>query len=766
MISKINKISNYRIFKNWSNSDRNIDFKRVNLIYGLNGSGKSTLVNLLNEAKTDKAWSAGLEIVHSTENGELIQQSFDSELLANIQIFNKQFIDENIAFSNNEGPFANSLVTIGKEPIELIKDKKSTIEQIASLEEKIRENLEDSRNIEEIKNKLISEFARNMRNRFSRLGRKFTSMSYDASLVKKMLETEQKKLSDAEYQEHLIMTNQKNINHQVLPALTQIVNVTEFQEYLDHLLTEDKERTYSFLGLNIGEIDWIKIGNHLHQSREFCLYCRNQITDERKTELNSIFDTNTKLFIDKISACLNILQIKKKSAESFFQDLPKEEFLADNLKNNYSLLINEIKNYLIQISEIIDILIINFENKLKNPFASINLNIILPNYPTTYVEKLIEIVDVNNAKAAKLEEEIYASALAIESSELVDLKISDDSHKISLKNLTEERTVFNEQLEKLNFKLNEIEASEFASDNLRIELNAEVRSLTGNNDLKFEYQEKGKYRIMRGEEPAHNLSEGERTALAFIYFLKRLKSGEITKLPFIAIIDDPIASLDSGIIHGVSAHTWTDLVMQKEMCEQLFVLTHNFEFFRLILNSLISIKKKLRSKIIGDFAILELRKSYSNNARSDVVINDLSNSELDFSKFRSEYVFYFWRLANDYVAYCEKPTILTEIDAEATLPNLCRKLLEGFMAFKCPEEIGNFRKQCERVLEPVIENVNRIKLTMFLNAFSHHEESDVSAQIATNEVLPILKMIFEAMREIDSTHYDSMVVTIGLDPLA
>ena len=46
LIRKIERIKNYRIFQNWQ-PDGDIEFARVNLIYGQNGSGKSTFASLL-----------------------------------------------------------------------------------------------------------------------------------------------------------------------------------------------------------------------------------------------------------------------------------------------------------------------------------------------------------------------------------------------------------------------------------------------------------------------------------------------------------------------------------------------------------------------------------------------------------------------------------------------------------------------------------------------------------------------------------------------
>jgi ABC-type molybdenum transport system ATPase subunit/photorepair protein PhrA len=46
-LTKIEKIKDYHIFKDFTWDDSIPEFKRYNLIYGWNGSGKTTIANLL-----------------------------------------------------------------------------------------------------------------------------------------------------------------------------------------------------------------------------------------------------------------------------------------------------------------------------------------------------------------------------------------------------------------------------------------------------------------------------------------------------------------------------------------------------------------------------------------------------------------------------------------------------------------------------------------------------------------------------------------------
>ena len=95
-----------------------------------------------------------------------------------------------------------------------------------------------------------------------------------------------------------------------------------------------------------------------------------------------------------------------------------------------------------------------------------------------------------------------------------------------------------------------------------------------------------RFQLMRNDIPAKNLSEGERTAIAYAFFLIKLK--EATDLSDLVVyIDDPVSSLDSNHIFQINAVTkefffWYDPAEQKTKLtvKQLFISTHNFEIGR------------------------------------------------------------------------------------------------------------------------------------------------------------------------------------------
>ncbi|MDP3952988.1 AAA family ATPase [Microbacterium sp.] len=89
-----------------------------------------------------------------------------------------------------------------------------------------------------------------------------------------------------------------------------------------------------------------------------------------------------------------------------------------------------------------------------------------------------------------------------------------------------------------------------------------------------------------GELQEHSLSEGERTFIAFLYYFHLLagrasESDESYRI--LAVIDDPISSLDSDVLFVVGAlvrHLIGRAVSGEDRIEQVLVLTHNVYFHK------------------------------------------------------------------------------------------------------------------------------------------------------------------------------------------
>ena len=72
---------------------------------------------------------------------------------------------------------------------------------------------------------------------------------------------------------------------------------------------------------------------------------------------------------------------------------------------------------------------------------------------------------------------------------------------------------------------------------------------------------------------AKRLSEGEKTAITFLYFVVGLQDQDFDLAEGIVVIDDPISSLDSSSVY----QAFSFLKNAVKDARQIFLLTHNFD---------------------------------------------------------------------------------------------------------------------------------------------------------------------------------------------
>ncbi|MGO1696147.1 MAG: AAA family ATPase, partial [Arthrobacter sp.] len=318
-------------------------------------------------------------------------------------------------------------------------------------------------------------------------------------------------------------------------------------------------------------------------------------------------------------------------------------------------------------------------------------------------------------------------------------------------------------------------------------LNQRLHILLGRSDIRIVPVEEGRYAIYRDGSPALHLSEGECTALALLYFVKSLSTQGRNRSEQIVVIDDPVSSLDDNFAIGASSLLWAELVQpsacgcgqpvaclcnQKPVrdCGQVFLMTHNFELFKIWANQLDRLPNSA-PKEKRDFKILELQAQAQ---KVDVGVvrrvptwRDWGSDKKDKAlrtRLRSEYHYLFWRSARTLIDCGDRPTIEQEMDAAVILPNVCRRLLEGFLSFRFPEQMGDFRVQMQTALDGMDDGLTRQRLVTYLHHYSHNERVETGRGISRPEAVHILHAVFELIRKEDKEHFVAMCRALKLEP--
>jgi len=157
----------------------------------------------------------------------------------------------------------------------------------------------------------------------------------------------------------------------------------------------------------------------------------------------------------------------------------------------------------------------------------------------------------------------------------------------------------------------------------------------------------------------YSLSDGEKTALSFAYFLSKtrheiLENEEENLANYLVVIDDPISSLDENRLFS------TALLIKEffgQDSNQLFVLSHNLVFLKFIGNILDKKNEEREDFLIENGSISGLPKALQNYQTSYFhkikKIQGFLNKDIDYES------------------------------AKEFLPNHIRIVLETFLSFKC-----------------------------------------------------------------------------------
>ena len=103
------------------------------------------------------------------------------------------------------------------------------------------------------------------------------------------------------------------------------------------------------------------------------------------------------------------------------------------------------------------------------------------------------------------------------------------------------------------------------------------------------------------------------------------------------------------------------------------------------------------------------------------------------------------------------------LEQNYVLPNMARRMLEAFLAFRLPQISGGLGQKLEAI---PFDEVKKLRLLRFLHTHSHNiavgePEHDLTALA---EGPAVLKDLLEMMESLDGAHYTAMVQLV--DPLA
>ncbi len=747
MIKKITKIKNLGIFENWKPATE-FSFTKYNLLYGWNGSGKSTLSKLFRaielKQSIDEYKKCEFEIELIDEQGSSINQSFETPVPI-IKVFNQSFIKANTELEKGE---AKSIIYIGKENTDLKKE----IDALIIEHKKIGEDFFKAIELYKSSTKTEDEFYKNAGETLRAFFRNtiFSNSNYDKRDTLRIWQQikDEPSLKDCVLKDNIFenkktfIAQNKSVGKITLKynTITTGFDDTLYKEVCDIVRTKPVIKTIERLKKNNDIANWVQKGieiHHNHQSNN-CEFCGKQLDDEKLAELSEHFNQEFKNLQNAITA-------KKAEIQKFYLKeltVNKQLFYSeyhikiDETVDRINECVREIKKGLDFYNQLLDS---KFQNPIKTDFTTKNIGSTWDIFYNQEIEILNAIIEHQNKRVDEFEKEAEECKLQLEKHFVAEKAITDNfknllgSIIIQQKDKDEKRVadskmemdIYNKQLQLQN-------------DLLPIDLiNKNLHKFLARNDISLTKDEDGGYLLKRGNFIALNLSEGEKTAIALVYFIVKLNENDNNVKDSIIVFDDPISSFDSN--HLFNAFTF--ITENCKESKQLFVLTHNFWFFKLVRDWM----QKKNKKDKNATAIIK-------STFYEIKYGDIIPANQSLLSYHSEYHYVFKKLFD-----FKLNQNLTQDDS-FTLANAARRVLESFSAFKKPDEAG-IQGALTMAKSKGVDAATTEKIYYFLNKYSHLDRIETHENTIENiehEGTTIVNDILNIINKIDPDHFKSM----------
>ncbi|MFT4800260.1 MAG: wobble nucleotide-excising tRNase [Flavobacteriaceae bacterium] len=768
MINRIETIKDFGVYKNfsWSSVTGLKNFNHKNLFYGWNYSGKTTVSRIFSSLRDKK--------IHDSYNKSFFKVNtsagdFDSTNLQNfpfeILVFNSDYIKDNLNFSIHKDEISESktiLFEVGDNVIytEKIKEFKNKIDLINGTEVTVGKKIPYLKTIDDFEiydrstSGKFTHFAKEIK--IDHFGSEidFTKANLKPIVFKvkhnlsEFIITDKKKL--AQLKAIVLSKEPKEVLEEVSYHSTYEALIKSVNDLL--IKIPDKKQLDKILDSNSEVYAWVKKGKELHSKSDKCLFCDNEIKPSRFQYLTEFFNSEA----STIKEGVNNLKVQIIDEEN---NLNQINFPSSG--NDLNL--GYIDEYL-SLKKELDKIFISYKKHLKTLALKLNLKLSKSLHVrvddvkefdfsliTNKIEQLNNVIRNNNdfSKGFKHrienERNIYKNHL-----------IASFLKREKYLNKEKKNNSAIEQIEKLNTQVSDYEEQIHFYESKKVS-DAEgalrytyfIRSFLNRNDIEIILEPTSKkFLLLRGGENASNLSEGEKTAIAFSHFLVTIKSLESKGVfkDYIVFIDDPISSLDGNHIFQINSILKEMLFSNdnpggewKLKCLQLFFSTHNFEFFNLL--------KELPMEKPSKESKYYIERSFTDNT------TNIKELPAILDKYKSEYHYLFKEIYE--FNKLRKPL---KSDKLLLIPNTLRRFLEMYTLTRYPSD-QNVDTRAARIFTPEFSK----RICKPFHYFSHLDNIDrIGKQSEYVADIPVAcKELIKQIKK-DELHFEALEKAITL----
>lgn len=747
-LTRITKIRGHRVFRDFAWPGDLHAFGQFNVIYGWNGCGKTTLSSLLSHVQNATALTEGELELEFDGSTKITGAELASSAVPQMRVFNRDFINAILSSTGGIAP----IYFLGEGSVQTQKEVDTLKTDLGIAHTKLAAANVDKTNAET----KLDEFCKDKAKLIKELlttGNSTTYNNYDKRKFKQSVQA-----LDALRAASAVLTEEQKVplrsrkDAQPKPAIGEVsapsVDLGALTQEVDALVARSiVAQTLDELTVNANLSAWIERGLALHSgdhASDTCRFCQQPLLATRRSALEAHFNDAFAAFQRELAALASKLKTAKQSVSSL--RLPETSRFYDSLVLEVTTASALLSGAVTSTEDALEALIARVEAKRDNPFAPASeaaatavqspalgvtvatLNALVNNHNKTSEDFKRSVDD-----ACKELELSYVAEAHTEYLELIE------AVKIAEAALEEVRS----KPASIQGEINTRERSILEHRRPADELTEELRAYLGRDELHFDVKGNG-YALTRGGQPVSHLSEGERTAIAFLYFLKSLQDKTFDMSKGIVVIDDPVSSLDANALFSAFSH----MRERTSQCGQLIIFTHSFPFFREVKNWFHHLPKQGKQNPDQRPARFFMLRSYrhSDGSRGSL----LGPLDRLLEEHESEYQYLFKRVYEE-----AHRASVDSLEHHYGLPNVARRLLETFLAFRFPDVRGELYQRFARV---DFDGSKKTRILRLLNTYSHAGAiSDPGHDLTLlAEAQPVLLDVLEMMKAVDKDHCDAL----------
>ena len=754
IIKDIKSLQRMGIYADRGASSPSLQFRRFNLVYGFNGSGKSTLSRVfasLEAGAPHPKLPDGSSFEVTMDDGTAFGcPTNPSGLEQRLLVFNADYIEQNLQWAAGR---ANPVFYIGSDQADAAAELKRIEGEIVKAEARMETAAAAERAADKTFTNFKRERAKSVAARLH-LG----SRKYEAPALTKDFQTwkddSEAPLTDDELKaaedtrrldEPMPRLNPVTFEKATIGTAYRFIADVCGQSLAEVALDEVQRHPNMLL--------WLKQGHEYHERNGIteCLHCGNPISPERQALLSTALDDSVDQFIARLATTADRLGRLVEMTNQITSQLPAVDDLASELRAEFkdarAAASKEVTQLVRQLGTLEEVL----SAKRERPATPADLQGVAAEADVlATAERLAanvaaanETIEAHNQAVADFANRKDTAEISIRRHFIVDCRADYAKTAKDLENATDELKMTTDAFGLLREAAHELRKRIRTHGPAADVINKLIAAYLGHGELTINPVDEG-YELQRHGTPISGVpSEGEKTAIAISYFLSSIEADNRKLKDVIVVVDDPVSSLDTKALNFACSLVRTRL----QKAAQVFILTHNLQCMN-------EFRKAWKGKVrppegraqTATFLFIDVTIPEGEQRRSSTIV--------EMSKLLREYDSEYHFLFSHVLRFANQPDAYD--DHGYMIPNVIRRVLDVFLAFKAPGG-GGLPSQLDKLCSdyPDLDRERLAALERLTQVESHSDNIDDLLSFSTmtlEETRGAAAQLFEMMERVDPKH--------------